>query len=260
MNIEDISTQLLFTTYPIWIDRENKQNSFGTGFIFNYKAEEGKFIPFLITNYHVVENATRIITEFVRAEDNKPQTKNRIKVELDSKKFLSFSNKVLDISAIPIAPITNQILQSGTNIFYRVIDNNIIPKKDQLSELSAIEEITFIGYPNGIYDTENMLPIVRRGITATPIWNDFNNQKKFLIDAGVYPGSSGSPVFIFNQGSFSTNQGLVVGSRLMFIGMLSESVARVNNNVPSYFLGLGGVLKSEAIVDFLDSIVKTIKI
>jgi len=40
-----------------------------------------------------------------------------VKVELDAKKFLNFSNKELDISAIPIAPIINQILQSGTNIF-----------------------------------------------------------------------------------------------------------------------------------------------
>jgi len=75
MNIENISTQLLFTTFPIWVERKNGQNTFGTGFIFNYKAQEDKFIPFLITNHHVVENAERIITEFVKAEDNKPQTK-----------------------------------------------------------------------------------------------------------------------------------------------------------------------------------------
>lgn len=260
MNIDNISTQLLFTTYPIWVERENGQNTFGTGFIFNYKAQEDKFIPFLITNNHVVENAKRIITEFVKAEDNKPQTKNRVKVELDSSKFLNFSNKELDISAIPIAPIINQVLQSGTNIFYRVIDNNIIPKKQQLDEFSAVEEITFIGYPNGLYDTENMLPIVRRGITATPIWNDFNNEKKFLVDAGVYPGSSGSPVFIFNQDGYSTGNSIILGTRLLFVGMLSESLVRLDNNTPSYFLGLGGVLKSEAIVDFLDSVVKTIKI
>lgn len=260
MNIDNISTQLLFTTFPIWVEREKGQNSFGTGFIFNYKAGEDKFIPFLITNNHVIDNATRIITEFVTAVDGKPNTKEKVKVELDVNKFRSFSNKELDISAIPIAPIINQLIESGKNIFYRVIDSNIIATKEQLDEFSAVEEITFIGYPNGLYDTENMLPIVRRGITATPIWNDFNNKKKFLIDAGVYPGSSGSPVFIFNQGSYSSGNGINIGTRLLFIGMLSDSVVRLENNVPSYYLGLGGVIKSEALVDFLESVVKTIKI
>ena len=260
MNIENISTQLLFTTFPIWVERENGKNSFGTGFIFNYKAKDDMYIPFLITNFHVVENAKRIITEFVKSIDNKPNTKEKIKVELDSNNFLNFSNKELDISAIPIAPIINQVLQSGTSIFYRVIDNNIILNTEQQSQFSAIEDVTFIGYPNGLYDTENMLPIVRRGITATPIWNDFNNKKKFLIDAGVYPGSSGSPVFIFNEGSFSSGDGISLGTRLIFVGKLSESVVRLDNNIPSYFLGLGGVLKSNAIVDFLDSIVKTLKL
>jgi hypothetical protein len=260
MNIDNISTQLLFTTFPIWVERENGNNSFGTGFIFNYKAKDEKYIPFLITNFHVVENAKRIITEFVKSEDNKPNTKEKIKVELDSNKFLNFSNKELDISAIPIAPIINQVLQSGTNIFYRVIDNNIIPNTEQQNQFSAIEDVTFIGYPNGLYDTKNMLPIVRRGITATPIWNDFNNKRKYLIDAGVYPGSSGSPVFIFNEGSYSTGDGVSIGTRLLFVGMLSESVVRLDNNIPSYYLGLGGVLKSDAIVDFLDSVVKSLNL
>ena len=47
MNIESISNQLLYTTVPIWVERENSmENSFGTGFIFNYKVKEGMFIPF----------------------------------------------------------------------------------------------------------------------------------------------------------------------------------------------------------------------
>ena len=65
------------------------------------------------------------------------------------------------------------------------------------------EEIVFIGYPSGLRDEHNSTPLIRRGITASPIWNDFGNDPIFLIDAGVYPGSSGSPVF--------STRGYVVG-------------------------------------------------
>lgn len=54
-----------------------------------------------------------------------------------------------------------------------------------------------IGYPNGLSDQHNNLPIVRRGITATPPSLDFNGQRQFVVDCGCYPGSSGSPIFTY---------------------------------------------------------------
>ena len=257
MNIDNLSTQLLFTTFPIWVEYENGNSTFGTGFIFNYKKEENVFIPFLISNNHVIKKTSnRIITEFVELTDDGVNIKDRIKIEID-KEYPKFFNEYLDITAIPIYPIIDQILSSNKKILYCSIDNNLILEKEQAEQLSAIEEITFIGYPNAMYDFQNMLPIVRKGITATPIWNNFDNKEKFLIDAGVYPGSSGSPVFIFNQGSFLDKDAVVIGNRLIFVGMISESVIKNDNkdNFP-YFLGIGTVLKSKAIESFLDEIVK----
>ena len=257
MNIDNLSTQLLFTTFPIWVEYENGNSTFGTGFIFNYKKEDNVFIPFLISNNHVIKNTSnRIITEFVELTDDGVHIKDRIKIEID-KEYPKFFNENLDITAIPIYPIIDQILSSNKKILYRSIDNNLILEKEQAEQLSAIEEVTFIGYPNAMYDFKNMLPIVRKGITATPIWNNFDNKEKFLIDAGVYPGSSGSPVFIFNQGSYLDKDTVVIGDRLIFVGMISESVIKNNNkdNFP-YFLGIGTVLKSKAIESFLDEIVK----
>ncbi len=61
---------------------------------------------------------------------------------------------------------------------------------------------------------------MRRGITATSIKKNYNGKKEFLIDAGVFPGSSGSPIFICNQGTFNTPNGEMMGSRLYFIGIV----------------------------------------
>ena len=40
------------------------------------------------------------------------------------------------------------------------------------------------------------------------------------IDIAAFPGSSGSPIFIYNQGSYPVQNGIVVGSRLILLGVL----------------------------------------
>jgi hypothetical protein len=79
----------------------------------------------------------------------------------------------------------------------------------------AGDEIYMIGYPAGIYDKRNALPIWRIGIIATsPLLGyslpDIVQQAfklpafidGFLIDAHVYPGSSGSAVVVKPGGHF----------------------------------------------------------
>lgn len=260
MNINSISTQLLYTTFPIWSEKKDGKISTGTAFIFNMEIEGKKdvFIPLLITNYHVIKDSTKVYTEFVKGIDNNPDTGNKIRVELDSKIFYQYSDELNDLAAHPIAPIINSLSTANYKVFYRSIDKSIIPNADVVKKLSAIEEVLFIGYPSGLYDTRNSFPIVRKGITATPIWNNFENEEKFLIDAGVYPGSSGSPVFIYNQGSFGTDEGITIGSRLLFIGIISETIITTKNDTQNYFLGLGRVVNSKCLVNFITNITKGI--
>lgn len=256
MNINSLSTQLLYTTFPIWAEKSDGKISAGTAFIYNMEMEDKKdtFIPLLLTNFHVVKDSVKVYTEFVKGVDNKPDIGNKIRVELNPKIFFQYSDEHNDLVAHPIAPIINSLNSANYKIFYRSIDKSIIPNEEITKKLSAIEEILFIGYPSGLYDTRNSLPIVRKGITATPVWNNFESEEKFLIDAGVYPGSSGSPVFIYNQGSFGTDQGITIGSRLLFIGVISETIITSKDKSQNYFLGLGRVVNSKCIVDFIAKI------
>jgi hypothetical protein len=79
-----------------------------------------------------------------------------------------------------------------------------------------------VGYPNGISDAVNNVPVCRRGITATPAYLNFEERTEFLIDAAIYPGSSGSPVFIFNQSGWTDRSGqtLMGGLRIMLVGIV----------------------------------------
>lgn len=90
-----------------------------------------------------------------------------------------------------------------------------------MTELNAVEDILMIGYPNGLWDKKNNLPIVRRGITATPPYLDFEGRPDFMIDCACFPGSSGSPVILFNYGAYPTKNGnFVIGGRVKLLGIL----------------------------------------
>jgi hypothetical protein len=259
VNLEDLSTQLLFTTVPIWVEKAQSQMTTGTAFIYNYPIAEaaGQSIPLLITNHHVVDGAKRALIELVEREGEHPKS-NRIRAELSSELLTRFTDQELDLAVIPLGPLLNQLESAQQPIFFRSFGPELIPTSDVLNDLAALEEIVFIGYPSGLRDQKSGIPIVRRGITATPVWNNFDNAPTFLVDAGVFPGSSGSPVFILNQGSYSTRNGISIGNRLLFLGVITDSILRLDGNEKAY-LGLGKVVKSSALKSFVEKVVRRVQ-
>lgn len=262
MNLNNIGTQLLFTTVPIWVEKNAGSQVSGTGFIYTVPVpdKENVTVPFLITNLHVVRDAKRGLIEMVERKNQEPNRDKKVRAEIDGASLQKFMDAANDLAAIPIAPIINQFEASNHPVFFRTISPELIPDKEVVEKLGAIEEVTFIGYPSGIYDEHNAAPLIRRGITASPVWNDFQGKPMFIIDAGVFPGSSGSPVFIYNQGSFATDQGITVGTRILFIGIISETFLRKGTDDSNVFLGLGKVIKSQELKEFISGIIKTIDI
>ena len=173
-------------------------------------------------------------------------------------------------------------LSVGEHTFVAPIRSQHVPSSDYISALDAIEEIHFIGYPAGLYDTVNLTPIARRGITATPLQIDYQGKPVFLIDAAVFPGSSGSPVFLASNAIRIDKSGkpTLVASRMVFLGVIAKWLRKKERGriewtsiptdeeeavegVPTYTikqaLNLGVVYRSsmvlETIEDFLQNIV-----
>ena len=61
-------------------------------------------------------------------------------------------------------------------------------------EVEASSDVLIAGYPKGFYDHINLFPIVKSGIIASRWGAGFQGQPYFLIDAKLFPGSSGSVV------------------------------------------------------------------
>lgn len=257
MNIKDVSTQLMYTTVPIYAQKVNGTFTSGTGFIFSIRESDASSIPLLITNYHVLENSIAGFVEFHIGKNGMP-TDRSIRIQFD--KSIISGNRLddLDLIAIPLAVTFNELQSKDIEIFFRSVDQNMIPTIDQVNEFAAVEHITFIGYPSGLYDDKNKISIIRQGITATPIWNNFKGKRTFLIDAGVFPGSSGSPVFIYNQGTYPTKDGIAVGNRLFFVGVISQTMIRDSNTGKDY-LNLGEVINSRDLYQELQEFIQRLK-
>lgn len=277
MDVKTLAEQLLFTTVRIEGFNNTVPISTGTGFIFSYPAPNGDY-RFLVTNKHVVAGATRGVITFTEASNDQPKLGkvHQWTISNFGEIWFGHPNSDIDVAITSLSFMESQFRQaSDIDLFYRFVGPFTIPTEEQTANFDAIEDIIFIGYPNGIWDTKNFLPVVRRGITASPIGVDFNGQPKFLIDASVFPGSSGSPVFLYNAGAYRPNKvnqnEFTVGTRLMFLGILAsvyyrETASKVQpikmaaykapGTIMREMIDLGVVYKASTIVETVELFLK----
>ena len=233
IEVKSVFENILFTTVRIESSLPDDSISIGTGFIFDYPKDDKHYL-FVVTNKHVIKDSTRGKLTFNQSDGKKPILGKVFTIEYPNfeKQWIAHSQEDIDVAIMPFAPALNELSQKGVQIFFKSVTPELIPSDKSLSEdIDAVEDIIFVGYPSNIFDRRNLLPVVRKGITATPISVDFEGKPIFLIDASIFPGSSGSPVFLCNIGSYSPKgKGLVVGSRIFFLGVVASVFIRKDLN------------------------------
>ncbi|HCX99871.1 MAG TPA: serine protease [Bacteroidales bacterium] len=270
--------QLCFSTTRIETEDSFGNKYSGTGFFFDLSFDEGRSIPLIITNKHVVRNMVKGKFRFTKADSaNKPNYTDHFTItfDVDFEEMWTFHPEPdIDLCVLAIQPLVRAAKAMGHTLFFRSLDNSLIPSKEQIKELDAVEDILMIGYPNGLWDSVNNMPIVRRGTTATDVKLNYDGKKEFVIDAACFPGSSGSPVLICNVGGYADKKGnlnwghsrvfllgaLYAGPQLTVTGEIkivnipniqqkALSISHIPNN-------LGYIIKSECIFDFIPVIKK----
>lgn len=229
-------TQVLFlSTVRIESFTAEGETKVGTGFVFAYErapVEEGRALFFLVTNKHNVEDAVGGWFHFLKSGGpGTPALGDSVQVGAPSyaEAWHGHPNPEVDIAVLSLDQmIHHEVEPDGPTVgeitAAAPVRSMHIPTPEHVEEnLDAIEEIMFIGYPDGLYDPLNYTPIARKGITATPLQLDFGGDPAFLIDATAFPGSSGSPVFAAPH-TIRSNENRdinIVSSQMMLLGVLS---------------------------------------
>ncbi len=196
----------------------------GSGFAYSFaKQENGIHVPAIVTNKHVIYDALSVSLPISVADINGNLTGEFeiITYPITQQNVIYHPSPDVDLCAIIAAPIHEYFRSRSTQPALVHLDKSILPNKALFSELLPLEEVTMIGYPNGIWDSTNNGAIARRGVIATIPENDYLGKQQFVVDMACFPGSSGSPVFLANFGSFAGREGgLILGSRIILLGVL----------------------------------------
>jgi hypothetical protein len=223
--IEPISTSeklMYVTTRIVGLSAAGAPVTTGTGFFYTFPhaAANGRV---LITNKHVIAGSA--ITQFVvhaapKQDVQPPKPTELLTVRAKFSDWVPHPNSNIDLCGLAFGDPANP---SNLMPFTSAVTPDILPTPQLLEILGAVEDILMIGYPNGLWDAKNNYPLLRRGITASHPALDFDvdGVATTVIDVAAFPGSSGSPIFIYNNGTVPDKKGnIAIGSRIMFLGVL----------------------------------------
>ncbi|MGE0624574.1 MAG: serine protease [Pseudomonadales bacterium] len=204
-----VAERILYSTTNLTAYHGGAVIGTGTGFFYTLPLGPDSIYYLMLTNKHVLTGATEIAVKFhIAADDPDGAPSGRVrtwKIDVrtfnakDNLRIIDHPRDDVDLCAINMTPDFIEAAEKGYRFFATPMSRAFIPGPEDWQSFDALEEVTMIGCPRGIYDEANNIPVMRRGITSTPILKDFNGKPEFLVDMACFPGSSGSPIFLFNR-------------------------------------------------------------
>jgi hypothetical protein len=255
--------------------------STGSGFIFFRPEPTNEKVgkAFLSTNKHVIPPEGKECGLSMRASVTDPKGTITLKTVIIP--VVDATGKYLDTvrlhreGDVAVINITPQVAANG--LLTDFVPTSLLGTKERLKQNGGAlvgDEIYMIGYPAGLFDQRNSFPIWRIGIIATSplLGYVFPNEVQkafqlpafldgFLIDAHVYPGSSGSAIVIKPQAmSFDSPGGIFVGgpsSLTYVIGLISGSIpyGDFDGRFPAR-IGIGVVQSADTVNDTIEAFFK----
>lgn len=267
MEINSTTKKLLFSTVRVDTVLDDGSQGSGTAFVVSHGNARGQH-TFIVTNRHVVDGVCQGSLVFTQKRHGQPLLGQRFQLHIDQfpQAWFGHPDPGVDLSIIPMRPLEQAAHAQGVELYYHAIDTQLIPDDAATRALDALEEVLFVGYPSGVWDQVNLMPILRRGTTATPLALNFEGRAEFLIDAAVYPGSSGSPVFVYLPDTLRPTPS--AAKKFLFAGVVAAVFFREEAHPPvaapvppnsqggvmgSEMIDLGLVIKSQAVADAINA-------
>lgn len=224
MEVDDIS----LSTTPVILSKGDKVVSQGTGFFYlHVHTDPDLTILYLVTAYHVLTGS--------RPKEKKPSKGDTVTFQFHRSETVPGDIKTVHIPLFTTKEKPIWITSSS----YPEADLAVIPlinswyKDCKIKALSAEFEkgnvtvrpatnVTLVGYPNGLYDKTNALPIWQKGSVASEPEINFDGKPLFLIDVSAVPSMSGAPVFALSYGTYQMENGSIGGVIRKFLGIYAS--------------------------------------
>jgi hypothetical protein len=133
----------------------------------------------------------------------------------------SHTDPEIDLCGIDVTIPVGHLLGNGNQLRSMFLDAHWLPESVDKKNMRDIEQVLVVGYPRGLWDDHNNMPIARLGTTATHPLAHYQNKRNFLIDVAAFQGSSGSPVFSYEAPMFRQADGsFTPGTKAQFIGVV----------------------------------------
>lgn len=270
---DQIADQLVYSTVRI-VCRDKTTLSRGTGFFMRRYFPDKTNINAIVTNNHVVDGYDYAEITLAGIDENgMPDDKNHVTITINDlqKRRISHPDKNIDVCLLFVNDKIEEYEKAGKSVYYKAVGTEMTLLPTDYDSLTSIEDVIMIGYPNGIMDTYNNKPVVRKGITATSLKLDYNGTPDFMVDIACFYGSSGSPVFLRKEGlaKETTDKGLTIGLSPSYslLGIIhSMSIAKASGEIvvkeiPTSMkpivettipLNLGQVTKAKKILEIFD--------
>jgi hypothetical protein len=213
--------QLMYSTVRIF-QQSAGQLRWGTGFLFRFFNTGDLHVPAIVTNKHVLEGMKDC--QFLVASanaDGSPNPNKHLRIDIADVPSVSIFHPTADLAILLIGPHLQQLQAAGNVPFLKGLDQSLIPTTDEFKELLPVEQLLTVGFPGQVWDDVHNLPVFHRGYSATAPYIDFKGNKEFLVDFAIWPGASGSPIFLFNDNGYMDRRGnSVLGAlRIKLIGV-----------------------------------------
>jgi hypothetical protein len=176
---------------------ENQETGTGTGFFYQYTFNE-RSVTCVITNKHVINDCDEVGLILSTSHEpgmRAPGPGQEIRRRIDQLVIFAHPDNDVDLVAIPVQQFSSVLLsKTGKNSYVVSLDETNMPTSDFERTGGATDDVYMIGYPIGLIDDHNNVPIIRKGIVSTPYSQKYKGKDDFLIDISCFPGSSGSPI------------------------------------------------------------------
>lgn len=259
MNIQE---QIMHTTLRIELLKNGVIQGSGTGFLISVPTDNKDAVRIvLVSNKHVLLYGDEIAVTFTMMKNGLPEYGKTVRLPISNMRpnVVGHPDPEVDVAALVCTGIFNLF---PNQLYFKTISYELLSDFTE-QELSVAENVYFVGYPDGRYDAKNNLPLIRTGLISSNPKLDYNGKPIFIIDAQVFPGSSGSPVYInYTVEDFKNNR-IVLSDHpnIKILGIIAKTMIRKNQlqsipvgtiNVTEEVLGLGIVFKSTVIKETVD--------